>query len=126
MKPYVVYLDGQSIGDACIKQEGLYYRISCRCVLPKENMYRLMICCDAVKIDLGICTPKGDRFGVEKDVPVKKLGKGDFSFTVIPHGKNAPAGRYVQIEQDKPFADLKNLESAHFVMRNGVPGLIIL
>ena len=72
-----------SVGKATVEQQGLYYKISCRCHLTGKGMHRLAVFCNEKQEDLGTLVPMDGAFGLEKRIPVKRLGDGQDRKSVV-------------------------------------------
>ena len=112
------------IGQVSVEQQGLYYRISCRCNLTGEGMCRLMVACNGKQEDLGTLVPLDVMFGMEKRIPVKRLGEGKPEFLLL--SKNS-AGRekFVPVYPEEPFSYMSRLKDAYLERRNGQLGIMI-
>ncbi len=123
-KVYDIYMGGETVGKVQVFQEGLYYRFSCRCRLCTDVMYRLIVSCDDMKEDLGICVPCGDQFGLDCRLPIKRLGYGKFRFSVVP--KHTKLGEdFIPIDPQEPFTYLTRLKDAYLQKRNGKLGICL-
>ena len=112
------------IGSVQIEREGLYYRISCRCSLTGEVMHHLVVSSGEKREDLGTLVPLDGAFGLEKRVPVKKLGEGDPTFQLLPK-HSSPNGRFIPVYPEEPFSYMSRLKEAYLEARNGQLGLTI-
>ena len=123
-RKYEVFLGDKAVGTAQVLREGLYYRIRCRCNLSGDVLYRVLIRCDRVEESLGILVPKDGAFSVETRIPVKKIGEGKLSFSVVPRHK--PLGEmFVPLFPEEPFRYIEKLKTAYLEKRNGQVGIII-
>ena len=121
---YPIYKGEQLLGKVQLLQEGLYYKLCCRCRSPGEQMYRLTVTCGGKKENLGILAPMGDGFGLDRRIPVRHLGEGSMEFSVAPaHG--SVAERFVPLSPSEPFSYLDQLKNAFFAKKDQQPGLII-
>ena len=121
---YSVFSGGEEIGTVLVQRQGLYYWISCRCQLSGLVRYRLVASCGEKTVDLGICVPQGNRFGVDTKIPVKRLGEGTMSFRLQPKHRQLE-GRFVPLSPDEPFGYLRQLENAHLAKVDGVMGVVL-
>ena len=113
-----------SVGKATVQQQGLYYRISCRCPLTREGMYRLIVHCNEKQEDLGTLVPMEGVFGLEKRIPVKRLGTGVPEFLLM--SKNSkPKEKYIPVYPEEPFSYMTRLKDAYLERRNGQLGIVI-
>ena len=119
-----VHLDHKTVGTANIKRNGLYYQIHCRCNVPDDRVYRLMAKCDGRSVDLGVCVPFEDGFGVDTMVSVKKIGTDSISFYLTDR-KESSDEKFIQIKEGEPFDGTEHLMNSRFEMRGNAPGLVI-
>jgi len=106
-----IFLGSNVIGMAIIAKEGLYYRFDCRCRFREKGVYRLSAQSDDGLVDLGICIPREDAFGLCTKIPVSRLGEGRIRIFV----KNKEDAKHViPIFQDRPFCQLDKLDKAVF------------
>ena len=113
-----------AVGQANVEQQGLYYRICCRCTLQKNMMYRLVVSCGEKQEDLGTLIPMDGKFGLEKRIPVKRLGEGKLQFFLMTKG-NRREGKFVPVYPEEPFSYMSRLKDAYLERRNGQVGIVI-
>ena len=121
---YEICLGAEPVGEAVVERVGLYYRFSCRCRLRGATMQRIMVVCGDKKVDLGICVPIGDLFGVDRKVPCKQLGEGMPAFFLTPRPRHR-GGKFVPVYPEEPFAYMSKLKGAFLEIRNGQMGIVI-
>lgn len=121
---YEIRLGAEPVGEAAVEKVGLYYRFSCRCRLNGATMQRVMVACGDKKVDLGICVPMGELFGVERKVPRKQLGEGTPEFFLTPRPQRS-GGKFVPVYPEEPFAYMSKLKDAFLEIRNGQMGIVI-
>ena len=80
MQQYDIYLNFEKVGFADVVQEGLYYRITCRCKFNNTAVYRVIIKTCRDIINLGICIPQNNEYTLTKRIPVKRICSGKLSF----------------------------------------------
>lgn len=120
---YAVYMGNERVGSAAVTREGLYYRISCRCRLSGTVPCRIAVTGEK-EVDMGLCVPQGDEFGIEKRIPIKKIGEGELRFQVLPRHQ-VSKGIFVAISPEEPFRYIARLKDAYLARRNGQIGLTI-
>ena len=125
MQEYDIYLDAEAVGKARVTQEGLYYRFTCTCDLKSRQIHRIILLRKGEEMDLGICTPQGERYCLSKRIPAKKLQEGDWKF-LIKTNDQKNNGLFCEVKSAMPFAYICNLNTARFEKRDGVPGIRIL
>ena len=119
---YDICLSGQRVGQATVEQQGLYYRIRCRCRLSGEVRFHVRVEGSAGEEDLGLLVPDGREFYLSGSVAVKKLGEG-LRFCLTPrHPEHA--GVFVPLRADEPFTYLMRLKEAVLTHRNGQLGVL--
>lgn len=111
-----------SIGKVTVERQGLYYRIRCRCSLTGEVMHHLVVTSGEKREDLGTLVPFDGAFGLEKRVPVKKLGEGKPEFRLLPK-HSSPNGKFYPVYPEEPFSYMSRLKDAYLEARNGQVGL---
>lgn len=121
---YEVRLGSDTVGTATVEKQGLYYLFSCRCCLKGATMQRVMVACGGNQVDLGICVPMGNAFGIDKRVPCKYLGEGKPEFFLTPRPQSG-GGKFVPVYPEEPFAYMCRLKDAYLEIRNGQTGLVI-
>ena len=73
---YEITYDTVPVGTAQVEKQGLYFLFSCRCRLPDEGLYRIHGCFGEDRVDLGICVPMGQLFGMDKKSPSRQIPEG--------------------------------------------------
>ncbi len=124
MATYPILRGGETIGQAVVERQGLYYRFSCRCSLSGEVIYRLTVQCGEKQENLGIFVPEKGAFVLTAKIPVSRLGQGDFLFWAVPKHSEL-GGKFVPISPETPFAYITRLENAVFLRRDGQPGILL-
>ena len=124
MKQYDIYSGEETVGQAYVDREGLYYRIHCRCILASGVMHRVVVCCGEAEENLGILVPEGDRYMLTKRIPIKRLGSGEFRFYAMPK-RQKTCGTFVSVYPDEPFAYIRQLENSCLARMNGRLGIIL-
>ncbi len=121
---YAVYFGKEQVGKVQVLRQGLYYRFSCRCRLSGNVMYRLWIRCSSYRESLGIIIPMGEGFGLDRKIPVKRIGEGVPEFCLLPQRESIPQ-TFVSLSVDEPFEYLSQLKSAYLTRKNGQVGISI-
>ena len=119
---YFIFSGEEKIGNVLVQQQGLYYRIRCRCDLTGAVRYKLIASCGSNTADLGLCVPKDNRFGVDTAIPVKRLGQGELSFSLVPKHSRVE-GNFIAVSADEPFGYVRQLQQAHLAKRDGFVGV---
>ena len=81
---YEITYDTAPVGTVRVEKQGLYFLFSCRCRLPDESLYRIHGCYGDDRVDLGICVPMGQLFGMDKKIPTRQIPEGIPSFQLLP------------------------------------------
>ncbi len=121
---YGVYFGKQMMGKVQVIRQGLYYRFLCRCQLTGDVVCRLLVSCNDARESLGIVVPMSGGFGLETRLPVKRLGEGEMSFTLVPKC-DLQNGRFIPIYPDEPFEYIEKLKDAYLTKREGQLGIVI-
>lgn len=111
MNHFTVYREDKSFGSAQVFREGLYFRVSIRC----PGSVRVFLQGDKSVLDLGICVPMEERFGIETRVPVKWVGEKVLTIRTEE--------AFYPVSADKPFLHLQQLRSSVFTVRDGLYGI---
>lgn len=75
-------------------------------------------------MDLGLCVPHSDGFGMDTRIPVKRLGEGELTFRLLPrHSK--PDGAFIPVSPEEPFGYIQKLQQAHLAQQDGLVGIIV-
>lgn len=120
---YEVFLNGNSVGQAEVIREGLYYRFRCRCDLSGD-VCKLMVTCGNHQENLGVLVPGKGGFALETKLPIKRFSGEKPEFIVVPN-RAVLTGKFVPIYPEEPFAYIEKLKNAYFIRRNGQAGVII-
>ena len=121
---YSVFFGKDPCGKVQVLRQGLYYRYICRCRIRGNILYRLLVSCGGQEEDLGILAPVEDGFGIDRKIPVKRLGTGVPEFRLCPR-KERVKGVFVPICPEEPFAYISRLKSAYLVRKAGQTGILI-
>ena len=119
---YPVFFENKKIGTAWIRRFGLYYHIGCSCDSDQKGMFKIVVSNNDKIVNLGTCIPKGDRFGLKTQIPVKYLGEGTFSFCAVTGNASEDAG-FVPVSENEPFDYLVKLNEAYLYEKDGVQGI---
>ena len=118
---YGVYLGDTQVGKLQIIQEGLYYRLICRCQVPENMVYRLFAVTESGRENLGVVVPEGDGCVLQRKIPATRLQKGS-RFLLSARGEEE-CGKFVPVYPEEPFSYIAQLGNAFLEVRNGQPGL---
>ena len=66
--------------------------------------------------------PEGERFVLNKQVPVKHFESGNPVFFILGESENGQKGLFIPIASDAPFEHLSKLKAAVLENREGVIG----
>ena len=121
---FEAFLAGRPVGKVQVIRQGLYCRVICRCMLPKEGVYSLYALQDNRRENLGVVIPEGDGFWLDKNVAAKRLGEGKLQF-VLSSGVQHLSGQFVQISPEEPFLYIDRLKNAFLESENGKNGIRI-
>lgn len=121
---YSVIFGKDLCGKVQIQRQGLYYRFICRCRISGDILCRLRVTCGGKQEDLGIVVPMEDGFGLDRKIPVKRIGAGIPEFRLYP-SKEPLTGTFVPIFPEEPFSYIARLKSAYLIYRNGQAGILV-
>lgn len=121
---YPVFLGNESIGEAKVTRQGLYYHIACRCTLSGEVVHRLVLKKDDKTENLGIPIPEGRFFTLTKKLPVSRVGEGTFRICAVPRQPQLDE-LFVPLNPDEPFAYVHRLNRAYLTRHEGQLGLVV-
>ena len=121
MKQYNVYRNEQAVGSVEMETQGLYYLIRCFCE-PCDDMVRLIDKCEKGDVAIGICGPAAWGYGIERKVPLKKLGSNGHTFRLENIHRTKEA--FFTIQQNGEFELPEDLEKCRFSLREGIAGLV--
>ena len=116
---YPIYYQGQIAGTAELAKEGLYWRISCRCQLPIMGKHTVKIQQEVSLINLGLCVPYENGFGLNTWISAKKIGQGSIRFLLCKEEK----GQFIPLTI--PFAYIKLITKGTLRFENGQYGVYI-
>ena len=119
---YEVYLGDRPAGKVQLIVNGLYVRVICRCLVPKDQVYRLYLVCGGHKENIGVVVPESDGFVLDKQIPVKRFGTGKIQF-VLSSGTCGMTGEFVPICPEEPFSYIDRLKNAFLETEHGKIGI---
>lgn len=85
-------------------------------------MYHLVVSSGEKREDLGTLIPYDGAFGLEKRIPVKRLGEGEPEFLLLPK-HSCPNGKFVPVYPEEPFSYMSRLKDAYLEIRGEQVGL---
>lgn len=112
------------MGNVWVTRQGLYYRFQCRCQLSSAVVCRVVVQCGSTRENLGVLTPVGGGFGLEKSLAVKKLEPAAPEFWVLPSRPDT-AEKFAPIFPEEPFGYIQRLKDAFLAQRDGVIGAVL-
>lgn len=121
---YAVMFGGQPCGKVQVLREGLYYRFICRCRLSGEVLCRLRVSCGGKQEELGILAPVDGGFGLDRKIPVKRLGEGAAEFKLYT-GDAGQKETFVPIVPEEPFSYIAKLKESYLVRKDGQVGILL-
>lgn len=99
-------------GSVSATREGLYLKLCCRCDLPEKRIYHVIIQSDKNAVDLGVCVPKDDCFGIDTRIPIRSINTDSMRFLLTEKGIHQKKDQ-ISLEESKPFPYLEQLDSAY-------------
>ena len=121
---YSVLSGDEVIGKVFVQRQGLYYLVHCRCSLTGDVKYKLIASNGENNVDLGLCIPHIDGFGMDTRIPVKRLGEGELTFRLLPRHSKVE-GAFIPVSPDEPFSYIRKLQQAHLAQQDGLVGIIV-
>ena len=118
METYSILFGGETIGEAIVKKQGLFYRIHCLCRISGSVPFRIAVRGDR-EVDLGLCVPMDHDFGLNTSIPISKVGNGKLEFWARPK-HTVKKLDCVTVSPDEPFSYLAKLKDAYWVSRNEI------
>ena len=119
---YAVSMGTRQVGKVQLLREGLYVHIVCHVQLSGSVMYRLAVESQGARENIGVLTPAGQGFQVDKRIPARRFPDGEPEFVLIPSHEPAD-GRFIPIRPREPFAYLSQLKDAYMKIKEGVLGI---
>lgn len=119
---YFIRSGDEIIGRVMVQRQGLYYRICCKSKLTGAVRYKLVVSCGDNTVDLGICIPLEDGFGMNTRIPVKRLGEGTLIFQFVPKHTELQT-QFVPVFPEEPFGYIRQLQNAHLAKQDGHVGI---
>lgn len=119
---YPVTRNGKHTGKVLVQRQGLYFLFRCRCSLPEQGIYRLWVTCGQHQESLGILVPKDGSFILDTKVPIKRIGEGNMSFSVVTKDQVSTT-TFVPISPEEPFAYISRLKESFLAIRDKQPGI---
>ncbi len=116
---YKIMLNEEQVGQAHVKREGLYYKITCVCNFSDGKIHRVVVRDGESAVRLGICIPKDDKFYLSTRIPAKHLLGENLYFSIESDCAGIP------VFAGKPFPHLDKLETARLQFTNGQPSILI-
>ena len=123
-RSYSVSIRGTPVGKVLVQRQGLYYHISCRCQLKGDTIYRLVVTSGSTSINLGIVVPISNGFILNTKLPVKKIGEGEFAFSLCTKQDEA-SGTFIPITPEEPFAYISRLKDSFLTLQDGRSGILV-
>lgn len=117
---YDIKQDGDTVGQAQVEIDGLYYIIRCCCRFWNKKINRIRIYDGKKEMSLGICVPEGNQFVLTKRIPKKQLSGENLCFFVESEVLSG-----IPVASGKPFEYLHKLKTARLQNTNGQPMIII-
>lgn len=114
VRVYPITYNGQRVGTAEVKQQGLFLVIHCECDTDLHDTYSIVASSKGKTVELGCYVPGSDGCSLERRISVKHISGEEITFLIAPVKKEM----VVPVYTDKPFPYLSQLSSAHFAVKN--------
>ena len=120
---YDVFLNGKEIGTASLEKEGLYWKINCRCNVPNDVPYEVLLRAGE-HINLGLLVKEETIYCLTRRIAMKRIGEAPLYFEA--RARNAkPPEVFQSIVSDAPFAYLEEIKGCKLEEKDCQVGLII-
>ncbi len=111
-----VYLERSEAGNVQVSRKGLYFHFLCSVHIPKGSYYHLYAVSENDNIDLGLCVPIYNDFGLSTKQPMKLFPSDKYSFRLAKKMNDD----LIRIDADKPFKHLHRLKNGQLIVRDGI------
>lgn len=115
---FIVKYNGEEVGYVLLRKSGMYYSLICRVRSKEFSEYRLICRNNENYVDLGVCVPYSDGYGMERYIPAKQIGFDDLRFDVLVNDET-----FRPVSNDRPFIMLNRLSEAYFTIKSGMKGI---
>lgn len=119
---YPLHYKDWQIGIVEVFKCGLYYMIKCRFQPDSEDCFHLMVDCGGKNTDLGLCAQYGPDFGLERYLPISRIGAGRLHFWLKNKRKD---DIFIKVSDTEPFLYIPDLMTARFSVRSGQKGVLL-
>lgn len=121
---YHIWLGKETVGQAAVSRQGLYYCFDCRCRLHSKVMCKVTVSCGGHHENLGILAPCGKDYALNRRIPVKQFPAGTPEFWITPKQTGQHEIR-VDVYPEEPFRYIAKLEKAYLDRSAGGSGICI-
>ena len=111
VKLFSIHYEKNQVGYAKCTRQGLYYHISCDVKRIDNNLYRVYVIDSSKIMDLGICVPEGNRFVINKRIPIKSFDGEPERFILIA---DADVKHFVPVLENVPFDYIQKLDKSKY------------
>ena len=87
-------------------------------------MHRIVASCGEKRVDLGVCIPMAGQFGLNIQIPCKRIGEGELCFHLLPK-HDSLSGQFVEVYPEEPFAYIENLKNSFLTIQGGQMGIVL-
>ena len=115
MDSYSVSINNNQVGTVTVEREGLFVKILCILHKGLSGAYRLIMHTKSKKLDLGICLPYENFFGLKTNVAQKYVKDEIVSFVLKTNNKDEDG---MLVETDNCFSTLECIINARYTFRN--------
>lgn len=124
VKTYPILMDGQTVGTATVRREGLYLLFTCQCHIGGKLLYEIIAFDGQHRENLGVLVPVDGEFYLQTRRPAKRFQPGKLVFQAAPK-QSRPKGIFVPLVPDVPFTHVHRLQDAFLEVRGGQLGLVV-
>ena len=120
---FPIYYDSKICGRATIAQEGLYFRITCKCDIPDKRPCSVVLESPEMSISLGTCIRMNNQYIINTKVPCKRIKSDNLQFRLV---KNCDDGGeiFIPVRENVPFPYLHKLHQARMCYKSGHIGIL--
>ena len=120
---YDVFLDGKAVGTASLEKEGLYWKITCRCNVPNDVPYEVLLRAGE-HINLGLLVKEEMAHCLTRRIAMKRIREDQLCFEATARIAK-PAEVFQCIASEEPFAYLEEIKGCKLEEKDGHVGLLI-
>ena len=122
---YPITYQNKGVGHALLTQKGLYIQISCRCILPQEDIYKIRCISSLGEINVGVCIPHAGYLVAQKTVSGKSIDITTVSFIAYSKTKEDAVSAAEDTAEkgtdaEKTAYDIEKLPTSRYDPQRGI------